>query len=72
VDQSQKGHPWESRVTDEPSEASHGVNHRHFHTETAVADGGDVAVHVVKGSLSDASASGWNRQSLDGVRRGPD
>jgi len=51
-----------------PSGASHEWNYRHFRTETAVADGGDVAVYAVRGSPSDASASGWNHQTLRGVR----
>lgn len=45
-----------------PSEESHEENHHHFRTETVVADGGDVAVYAVKGSPSDAIASGLNYQ----------
>jgi len=62
VVQSQKGHPskigWSA-----PSEANRGLNPRHFRTETVVVDEGDVAVYAVKGSLSDASASGLNHQN---------
>ena len=51
-----------------PSEASHEENFRRFRTETTAADGGDVAVHAVKGSLADASASGWGHQNPRGDR----
>jgi len=46
-----------------PSEGSREENLRRFRTETTAADGGDVAVYAVKGSPSDASASGWDHQN---------
>jgi len=62
VVQSQKAHPskigWWA-----PSEANHGLNPRRFRTEIVVVDEGDVAVYAVKGSPSDASASGLNHQN---------
>ena len=51
-----------------PSGASREWNLHRFHTETAVADGGGVAVNAVKGSPFDGSASGWSRRNLKGDR----
>lgn len=62
VVQSQKGR-LSKRGWPTPSEVNYEWNPRHSRTETSVADGGDVAVYAVKGSLSDASASGLNHQN---------
>jgi len=64
---SQKARPWKAKWPT-TSEASHGETPHRFRTEIAAVDGGDVAVHVVTGSPSGASASGWNHQNRDGVR----